>query len=152
MTDSIYLGEVKQQIESTQSYNPEKDSLCILGEQIYLKKHSWECGWYWGFGYISAIGLHTHASVFTHELLWHNINEVFNKSILKNNIDFWIFKDLLKQAYTLQQCAETYQYGGHCITNSKTKIIRNKRKAKSINKDLEKVLDQLWNFLKGLEK
>jgi len=96
--------------------------------------------------------LHTHASVFTHELLWHNINEVFNKSILKNNIDFWIFKDLLKQAYTLQQCAETYQYGGHCITNSKTKIIRNKRKAKSINKDLEKVLDQLWNFLKGLEK
>jgi len=50
MTDSIYLGEVKQQIESTQSYNPEKDSLCILGEQIYLKKHSWECGWYWDSG------------------------------------------------------------------------------------------------------
>jgi hypothetical protein len=152
MTDSIYLGQVKQQVESTQSYNPEKDNLYILGEQIYLKKHNWDCGWYWGFGYIGNKHLHCHASVFTHELIWHNVNEVFNKSIFKSNDDFWIFKDLLKQAYTLQQCAEIYQYGGHCITHKKTKVINNKTKAKTINRDLEKVLDQLWNFLKGLEK
>ena len=152
MTDKIFLGKVKQQIESTQSYNPEKDDLWILGEDIYLEKHNWDCGWYWGFGYIGNKNLHTHSTVFTHELIWHHIDQVFKKSIFKNEQDFWIFKDLLKQAYTLQECAEIYQYGGHCTTNNKTEIVRNKRKAKSINKDLEKVLDQLWNFLKGLEK
>ena len=153
MSEKIYLGKIKENIESSQSYNPEKDYLYIQGENIYLEKHNWDCGWYWGFGYIGNKDLHTHASVFIHELIWHSNDQVFETSpIFQKNDTFWIFKDLLKQAYTLQECAEIYQYGGHCITNNKTEIVRNKRKAKSINKDLEKVLDQLWNFLKGLEK
>ena len=52
---------------------------------------------------------------------------------------------------TLTEITSVYQYGGHCITNSKTEIIKNKRKARSLNRDLAKVLDQLWNLLRGLE-
>ena len=152
MTDKIYLGKVKQQIESTQSYNPEKDDLFILGQDICIEKHSWDCGWYWGFGYIGNKNLHCHCTQFIHELLWHDLKDVFEISIFKTNDQFWIFKDLLKQAYTLQSCAEVYQYGGHCIANSKTEIIRNKRRAKTINRDLSKVLDQLWKLLEELEK
>src|ERR1041384_7917685 len=122
----IYLGKVKQKIESSQSYNPKEDHLYIQGEDIYLEEHSFDCGWYWGFGYISAIGLHTHAEVFINQLIWHDVNQVFEKSIFKSNNDFWIFKDLLKQAYALKECAAVYQHGGHCITNEKTEVIKSK--------------------------
>jgi len=145
MADKIYLGTVKQNIESSQSYNPEKDYLLIQGERIYLEKHSWDCGWYWGFGYIGNNNLHTHASVFIHELLWHSNDQVFDTSpIFQKNDTFWIFKDLLKQAYALQECAEVYQNGGHCITHKDTKVINSKAKAKTINRDLAKVLDKIW--------
>jgi hypothetical protein len=140
----LYLGQVKEKIESTQSYDPQKDSILILGEKIYLSKHSWDCDWYWGFGYIGNRDLHTHASLFIHELLWHDNDQVFDTSpIFQKNNDFWIFKDLLKQAYALKDAAEIYQIGGHCITNEKTEVIKSKTKAKSINKDLEKILDLL---------
>ena len=151
MSDRIYLGEIKQEIEPSQSYNPDKDDLYILGEKIYMDKHSWDCNWYFGFGYIGNRRLHTHADVFIHELIWHEKDKVFNESIFKSNDDFWIFKDLLKQAYILKDCAEIYQIGGHCITHRKTEIIKNKRKAKTINKDLEKLLDHIWNFLLELQ-
>ena len=150
MADKIYLGKVKNEIESTQSYDPQHNSVSILGEDISIEKHSWDCNWYYGFGYIGNKDLHCHATQFIHELLWHDVKDVFEKSIFKTNDQFWIFKDLLKQAYTLKECAEIYQYGGHCITNSKTEIIKNKRKANSINKDLKKILDQLWTFLEEL--
>jgi len=150
--NKIYLGKVKQKIESSQSYNPEKDYLYFLGEDLSIEKHSWDCSWYWGFGYIGNRNLHTHSSVFIHELLWHDVNQVFDKSLFKSNNDFWIFKDLLKQAYTLQECAEVYQHGGHCITNDKTQLINSKEKAETINKDLEKILNSLWDMLEGLHK
>ena len=152
MSEKIVLGRVKQEIESSQSYNPEKDSLFFCGESISIEKHSWDCGWYWGFGYIGNRRLHTHASVFTHELLWHNVEQVFERSIFKNNNQFWIFKDLLKQAYVLQECAEVYHYGGHCITDPKTEVIKNKNMQNKINKDLEKVLDSLWSLLENQYK
>lgn len=152
MSDKIFLGQVKTEIESSQSYNPDKDDLYIQGERIYIEKHSWDCGWYWGFGYIGNNNLHTHASVFIHELLWHDKDAVFENSIFNGNDEFWIFKDLLKQAYALQECAEIYQYGGHCITNPKTEIIKSAVRARQINRDLSKVLDSLWQFLKKLSK
>jgi len=152
MSDKIRLGTVKQNIESSQSYDPEKDSLLILGEDLFISKHSFDCGWYWGFGYIGNKNIHTHAETFIHELLWHDVNQVFEKSIFKNNNDFWVFKDLLKQAYALKECAAIYQYGGHCITDPKTQIIRSKEKAETINKDLEKILNSLWDMLTELSK
>lgn len=150
MSERIVLGKVKSEIESTQSYNPEKDYIYILGEDLFIEKHTWDCEWYWGFGYIGSNGLHTHANVFIHELLWHSKDEVFEESIFKTDDDFWIFKDLLKQAYALSEAAQVYQYGGHCITSPKTEIIKSKTKAETINKDLEKILDQLWKLLESL--
>ncbi len=147
----IYLGKVKSEIESSQSYTPEENDLYILGEDLYIEKHSWDCNWYWGFGYIGNDNMSVHAEVFIHELLWHSKDTVFENSIFKNDDDFWIFKDLLKQAYALKECAEVYQNGGHCITSPKTGIIKSKTKAKTINRDLEKVLDELWKFLKKLD-
>lgn len=149
---SIYLGKVKTEIESSQSYNPEHDYLLIQGTDLSIRKHSWDCGWYWGFGYLSAEGLHTHATTFIEELLWHSKDQVFDDSIFKTDNDFWIFKDLLIQAYKLKECAEVYHHGGHCINDPKTEIIQCKTKEKAINRDLSKVLNHLWKFLRDLSK
>lgn len=29
-------------------------------EKLYLSKPSWDCDWYWGFGYVGNKNLHTH--------------------------------------------------------------------------------------------
>jgi len=148
--EKITLGKVKTEIKESQSYNPKKDSLFIQGETIVIKKHSFDCGWYWGFGYIGNRNLHCHSSIFTNELLWHDAKDVFEKSIFENNKDFWIFKDLLAQAYALQKASEVYRHGGFITSGAITEIIKNKDKENAINKDLKKVLDTLWNFLESL--
>jgi len=147
----IKLGKIKEEIKETQSYN-KKDDLCILGEELFLDKHSWDCDWYWGFGYIGNKNLHTHAEVFINELIWSDVEDVFKESIFKNNNDFWVFKDLLKQAYALKKTADVYKYGGNCfIKEGLTDIIKSKKKNEEINKDLEKVLNTLWKFLLKLK-
>ena len=148
MEEKIYLGIIKKEIKENQCYNPEKDNLCILGERLSFTKHTWDCNWCWEFGYIGNKDLHCHAEVFIKELLWADVNEVFEKSIFKSNNEFWNFKDLLKQAYTLQKCAEVYRNGGNCSTDKDiTDIIQNKEMENKINKDLEIVLNTLWDFL-----
>ena len=151
MKEKIKLGRIKNKIKGSQCYNPDKDNLCISNEEIWITKHSFNCGWYWGFGYIGNKNIHTHAEIFINKLIWHDVNEVFSETIFKNNNDFWIFKDLLKQTYCLKDCAETYRHGGHCTTKKgMTDIIQSKEMENKINKDLEKVLSTLWGFLKNL--
>lgn len=150
--EKIKLGTIKKQIKETQNYNPEKDQLYITGEIIFIEKHTWDCDWYWGFGYIGNKDLHSHAKVFIEELLWHDKDKVFEESIFKSNNDFWIFKDLLKQAYTLRECAEVYRNGGHCTKEKGiTDIILNKDMEKKINNDLRIILETLWDFLTRLK-
>lgn len=33
------------------------------GEDVWLARPSWNCGWYWGFGYVQNRYLHTHLSM-----------------------------------------------------------------------------------------
>ena len=34
------------------------------GENIYLRKHTFDCGWYWGFGYVGNYRCHHHFETF----------------------------------------------------------------------------------------
>ena len=55
---------------------------------------------------------------------------------------------LIQQAYALKDAAEIYQYGGHQTTRPGiTDCIKNLEMAALINKDLETVLDKVWDFL-----
>lgn len=149
MTERILLGRVRKAIPETQTYKSE--GLSILGEEIYIEKHKWACGWYWGFGYIGNKNLHCHADVFIEQLLWSDVDDVFEESLF-NNKNFWVFKDLLRQAYALKKTAEIYQYGGHCSSKKGvTDIILNKQMSRKLNDDLEKVLGMLWCFLLELD-
>jgi len=147
----IKIGKIKDEIKETQTYNKDKNSLCCLGEVISIERHSWDCGWYWGFGYIGNRNLHTHAKIFIDELLWSDVNEVFEENIFKTDDNFWIFKDLLVQAYALKETAEVYKNGGHCVLKKGlTDVIQSDLKYEETNKDLEIVLNKLWGFLSKL--
>lgn len=116
------------------------------GERIYINKHSWDCNWYWGFGYLDNARTHFHFD----SLLKGSPKLASDLFISPRYTDknWWIIRDLFIQAYALKKAAEVYRHGGHQTTKQGlTDIIMSQDKADSINKDLEKVLDTLWNFL-----
>ena len=126
--DKIYLGNTTQ-------YG-----------RLYLSKHSWDCGWYWGFGYIGNSRLHMHIdSLIGAE---YDIRSIFDKGSPITQNQWWIIRDLFTQAYALKKAAEVYQHGGHQTTKpGMTDCIKNLEMAARINKDLEIVLNKVWDFI-----
>lgn len=122
----------------------------VAGESIYLSKHSWDCGWYWGFGYIGNGRMHTHFdTVFLNDTIT-DITDIFKSTRLTQE-DWWVLRDLFIQAYSLKQCASVYRIGGH-QTDQKgiTDIIKNEEMEKQINKDLEIVLNKIWELVENI--
>ena len=127
MKDKVYLG-------NTTEYG-----------KLYLSKHLWECRWYWDFGYIGNNSCHMHIDSLIRE---DSINNIFDKGTPITQDQWWIIRDLFTQAYALQKAAEVYQYGGHQTSKPRiTDCIKNLEMAARINKDLETVLDKVWDFL-----
>lgn len=132
----VYLGTV------TKEYKNEH----VAGATIYLTKHVWDCGWYWAFGYIGNRDLHTHfdSAFLTEET---NVNNIFSDTKLSQNT-WWVLRDLFIQAYALKKCAEVYRNGGYQThAAGVTDIIRNKELEVTINADLKKVLDKIWEVV-----
>lgn len=122
------------------------------GENIYLEKHSWDCGWYWGFGYVGNASCHFHFDSLlypknTKGMVLHCASEIFEKT----NIDdkaWWVIRDLFVQAYALKRAAEVYRCGGHQTSEKGvTDIIKNLELADKINADLKLVLDLVWDVV-----
>lgn len=143
----LFLGTV------TKNYHEKtKKDVFISGEKIYLTKHSWDCSWYWGFGYIGNHNLHTHFdSCLLTEV--YSVDDIFTESPITES-EWWIIRDLFIQAYALRKCAEVYHYGGHQTTKKGvTDVIQNKELENKINSDLEIVLNTVWDFIeKALNK
>ena len=125
--DKIYLGK-----------HPDYDG------KLFLSKHSWDCGWYWGFGYIGNKNVHTHFdSVFLNDS--EVASNVFTETPF-SDADWWIVRDLFIQAYALKKAAEAYRYGGHQTTvTGVTDIIKDVDMTVRLNADLERVLNMVWN-------
>ncbi len=118
------------------------------GERIYIDKHSFNCGWYWGFGYIGNAHMHTHFN----SVFLKGANDIKMPSELfvvpkYTDNEWWLILDLFYQAYSLKKCAEVYQHGGHYASDERSKLIKNDELADKINSDLEKVLDKVWDIL-----
>ena len=139
--NKIYLGTLKEDAGTAADV-----------EKIYLTKHEWSCGWYWSFGWIE----NKHCPFHFESLLYINdgkgsykylASDLFSDTKITDK-DWWVIRDLFVQAYALKNAAEVYRYGGHqTIKPGLTDIIKNTDTAKQINKDLEKVLNTLWDFL-----
>ena len=126
MTENIYLGKYE-------------------GELVYLSKHSWDCDWYWGFGYVVNRNWRFHFNTFLQDSKYGS--EVFKEANFTDK-DWWYIRDLFIQAYALKKVAEVYRYGGHqSHKEGLTDILRSEDKARQANADLKFVLDTLWQFM-----
>lgn len=128
------------------------------GENVWLTKQEWDCGWYWSFGYLGNKNCHFHFD----SLLYikdskggvkYAASELFESTNISDK-EWWVMRDLFVQAYALKAAAEVYRYGGHRSTLvGVTDLIKSDDMAKRLNADLEKILDALWNYAcKAVEK
>ena len=134
-TEKIFLGKIKKDFEDS----------TIANENLYLDKHSWDCGWYWGFGYIGNRNLHCHFD--GHLLYKWDVDKIFDKPQYSQGT-WYNIQDLFKQAYALKNAAAVYHSGGHITSDlSISALVRDKEMETRLNSDLQKVLDMLWDIL-----
>lgn len=135
--DRIFLGRAKW------------EGMCAnRGSAVYLSKHEWQCGWYWAFGWLGNNSCHFHFdSLITGHGTPYEASALFTSPAVSDS-DWWVIRDLFKQAYALKETAEVYRHGGHQTTRKGlTDVIKDLDKAKVINADLEIVLNTLWDFI-----
>jgi hypothetical protein len=135
------------------------------GVRYWLAAPSWDCGWYWGFGYIQTKDSHEHfkgfvgyqekydgdKKVFVKDEYVHNIWN--NKRLVKTTFtekEGWTLSELFKTFYHLKESAEVFGKGGsHISANPCASVIQNKDWAKHINEVMiPAVTKQIMEILK----
>ena len=116
---------------------------------IWLEAATWDCGWYWGFGYIEVytrqsdpanskdISSHSHWDGLLgkqDDKYLHHINQVLKESVLTDS-ESWKLSDLMQSFYTLKKAAEVFKNGGsHLTTTDNPNIIKSPSMVETINK------------------
>lgn len=117
------------------------------GDRIYLSKPSWDCDWYWGFGYLGNKNCHYHLSDYSKGRNINMYDALKADYNLNPNIEnkLWTFCELVQTAYTLKKAAEVLGRGGsHYTTNPVMSFIKNETEVTRINKE---VLPAIFNAI-----
>lgn len=135
------------------------------GQNIYLTPPSWDCGWYWGFGYIGNRDCHYHIDglkkietynpekgVFTYEFvnLYDGLKKHFGDTfIVKREKDVWTIAELFKSFYILKETAEVLKNGSaHLTTNPCAYVIMNLEEVERINNIvLPQIFEEIYKIL-----
>jgi len=119
------------------------------GENVWLEAPSWDCDWYWGFGYLETytnndnparsrdIASHSHFSQFfkARENGYDAFKHYFKDTVLSDS-ELWQLLDLMKTFYTLKEMAEI-MYRGHSNYTERVSVnIKDMDAYNHINKDL----------------
>lgn len=136
------------------------------GIRYWLERASWDCGWYWGFGYVETytnnkspersrdIQSHQHFNgLFLERNIFDSFKELLTETPLDNN-EIWKLLELMKTFYTLRETAETYNRGGaHITTNPIKEQIQNKEEENRINqKILPAIFEEVYKILSPEEE
>lgn len=119
------------------------------GEKVWLEEPSWDCGWYWGFGYIHTytnnnqpersrdLSTHTHFdSLFLKgpECARDMFKQYFKTTVLTDD-EIWEFCDYMKTFYTLKAVAELFKNGySHQTERAKLESLKSEEQRDLINK------------------
>lgn len=158
----------QDQLVKTKSHAFGKD--CYLlgrvahGDLIWLESAKWDCGWYWGFGYVEVytnqrapslardISSHSHFSglVGKQDSGQHisHVNESLQESVLTES-ESWELSDLMKTFYTLRESAETVGRGGSHLSGSGSRdFLKSTDMAETINKImLPQLFEEVYKIL-----
>lgn len=96
------------------------------GIKWYLQKSTWDCNWYWSFGYVESftnnkcpekskdIRCHTHlSSLFqeSSENAFYSLKDFFSESVFEDDDQLFEFIDYIKTGYTLRTTAKLFADG-----------------------------------------
>ncbi len=102
------------------------------GVYYWLEAPRWECGWYWGFGYIETytankhphlakdITSHSHADKFMSEYFtsWNGSSPILKEKTFSDE-EGWELSELFQQFYFLKEAAEMFGRGkANCAKTS----------------------------------
>ena len=119
------------------------------GKNEYLAEPSWDCGWYWGFGYLQNKDIHHHVDMLNKDKnMYDALIEYYGDSLTLKDNELWVFCELMKTFYTLKDTAEVLGRGGsHYTTNPIAKLIINKDETKRINEIvLPALFDEIYKL------
>ena len=130
----------------------------VDSKNIYLSAPSWDCGWYWGFGYLGNKNCHYHLdglnryeNIHLFDAIKKHFGESLNPILQENEYkNLWTFVELVLTAYTLKETAEVLGRGGsHTTTNPLESLIKNTAEVKRINTVvLPAIFDAINDLLK----
>lgn len=123
------------------------------GELLYLRKPSWDCGWYWSLGYV--VGLEDDGT-FTHyrdveTQICKNEDEFFGDTFVlrRHSREWWRFTEIMRSLYHLKEQAEFWCHGNSYVSqNNCEEVLIDSELYKRINFVLIPLLvDELYKVL-----
>lgn len=133
------------------------------GINYWLEEPSWDCGWYWGFGYVETYTNNTNPSkardISSHQhfdslflkgnkCAYDMFKGFFAETPLTND-EIWELVDYMYTFYTLRETAELFEYGySHQTERAKIESLKNKDQHNLVNKNYyRKYLQELKRYL-----
>ena len=131
------------------------------GRKLFLVAPSWDCGWYWGFGYVETYTNNSHPErsrdIASHNHFNHlfgnncNLYDGFKRIIKDSTLDddeIWMLVDYMRTFYCLNETAEVLKHGdSHYSERAKLDIVKDEAYAERINKV---VLPELFKHIEDL--
>lgn len=124
-------------------------------EPIYLSPPSWDCGWYWGFGYLGNKNCHYHVDGLAKDCnLFDGFKKHFGETLKVTDKQLWTLCELFKTFYILKETAEVLGIGGAHYTNNPCKdLIINKEEVERINNIvLPQIFEEIYKVLLAKKK
>ena len=140
------------------------------GTKYWLEAPSWDCGWYWGFGYVETytnndypnrskdVASHQHFDGLflknskVNGSAFNTFSEFFKETPL-NKDEIWILLDYMYSFYTLRETAAVFGRSYSYMTGkAKLREVQNQEMAKEINeKTLPAIFKQIDILLSSSE-
>lgn len=117
---------------------------------IYLTAPSWDCGWYWGFGYLGNKDSHYHIDTLGKgKVLFEAFKNHFGDTLVVRESQLWTLCELFQTFYDLKNTAEVLGRGGsHYTYNPCKDIITNKQEVERINTIvLPHIFEEIYKIL-----
>lgn len=133
------------------------------GMRYYLEAPSWDCDWYWGFGYIETY-TNNEKPQLSRDIISHQhfdtlflngrgcayelFSKFFSITVLTDD-EIWLLCDYMKTFYTLKAAAEVFRHGYSWQTErAKLDKIQDKNIEEKINKImLPEIFDKIDKLL-----
>lgn len=147
--DDHEIELIEKFVKSRQPSSAKKEYLLGVtedGARVYLEQMSWDCSWYFGFGYLETYdpshSMHSHFDGFNAEKnqdLRSAFLEYFkNGKLTVTAAQSWTLCELMQSFYQLKEAAEIY-HGGSSGLTSNPALKASKAMNKKINADIQKI-------------